>query len=175
MGSVAQKLGRLGPSLDLRHKEVRSMPIAPNATQIFVVRGQDGWTVPMVTANTTRDGTSGTTYTLNFTGDTDGSFLFYLSFVPLGTNVATVARLWENNGSSAGTAANNTLVLEVSLPATTASETVATINATTSGASATIPVSMNKLVRPGYNYFLTIGTAVSAGWKVFASGGTYTA
>jgi hypothetical protein len=140
------------------------MAIAPNTTPIAVIRAQDGWTVPMVTANTTRDGTAGTTYTLNFAGDTDGSYLFYLTFVPLGTNVASVARLWENNGSSAGTAANNTLVLEVSLPATTASEVAAL---------APINVTMNKLIRPGYNYFLTIGTAVSAGWKVFASGGTY--
>lgn len=151
------------------------MAIAPNATPISVVRGQDGWTVPMVTANTTRDGTAGTTYTLNFAGDTDGSFLYYLTFIPLGTNVASVARLWENNGSSAGTAANNTLVAEISLPATTLSEVSATVNATTDGASATINLAMSKLVRPGYNYFLTIGTAVAAGWKVFASGGTYTA
>lgn len=148
------------------------MAVAPNANQIYVVKGQDGWTDAMTTANTTRTGAAGTTYPFNtaaatpWAGDTDGSFVFYFTFVPLGTNVASVARVFENNGSSAGTAANNTLVLEVTLPATTASEVAALTP---------INVTMNKLVRPGYNYFVTIGTAVAAGWKAYLSGGSYTA
>lgn len=146
------------------------MAIAPNATQIYVARGQDGWTEPMLTANTTRTGIAGTTYpfiTLAATpwvGDTDGSYVFYITFVPLGTNTASVARIWQNNGASAGTATNNSLVAEVSLPATTASE-VAALDS--------ITVTFNKLVRPTINYFVTIGTAVAAGWKCHLSGGSY--
>ena len=81
--------------------------------------GQIGWAT-LTAANTNKDGT-GTVATI-LTGATNGSQPHVLKFRPLGTNVATVARVFVNNGGATSTAANNTLFQEVTLPETTLTE-----------------------------------------------------
>lgn len=138
--------------------------MAQNTSPIFVGVPNFGWgTSAITTANTAKDGT-GTVVTV-FTADaTDGSFVSRIIFRAAGTNVATVARIFINNGSTNATAANNILVGEVTLPATTLSET-----------SALNPVEYlcNFALNAGYKINITIGTTVSAGYYVSTVGGDY--
>ena len=123
-------------------------------------------TSPPVTANTTTDGTSGTTYFLqtNTAGATtdlltsgDGAFIDYVKIVPLGTNVATVMRLWSNANATTATAANNNLIDEATCPASTVSQV-----------AALAPVTMNikRWFPAGTKFFVTVGTTVAAGFDV---------
>lgn len=124
------------------------------------------WAGPMVTANTTADLTSGTTYTL-FTADaTNGGFVSKIRLrpTPAGNTTATVCRLWINNGSTTGTASNNTLYDEISLPVVTASATAAV-----SGYE--IPVYIP--LPAGYKLIAVIATASANGWFATTIGGKY--
>lgn len=119
----------------------------------------------LTAANTTADGTSGTTQTV-FTGGTDGSFVRSIraKASPAGNNVQTVLRIWINNGSSTGTAANNHLLSEYTLPATTASASAATPD---------IDIPLNLPLPASHVIFVTIGTAVANGWHLTGLGGNY--
>ena len=106
--------------------------MAQNTNPIFPLIPANSWVsgvaanaaTPGVTANTTKDLTSGTIYgPIETAGAVEGSRLDFIKVRALGTNVATVIRIWLNNGSATGTAANNTLYLERTLSATTVSET----------------------------------------------------
>ena len=109
------------------------------------------------------DGT-GTVVTV-FTADaTNGSFVDYLSVRPLGTNVATVIRVFINNGSTNTTAGNNVLKEDKTLPATTASNI---------SALAAQDLPLRWMLPAGYKINITLGTAVSAGYAVSAQGGDY--
>lgn len=121
----------------------------------------------ILTGNTSKDGTSGTLYTLQDGGSTDyivpadGAILRQIRFVPLGTNIASVARVFLNNGSATGTAANNRMITNgVTLPATTNSETA--------GLNSDIVVPFDMKLQAGFEIFLTIATTVAAGWAVVA-------
>lgn len=104
-------------------------------------------------------------YALVFTADADnGSFLERLRFKAGGTNTATVARIFINNGSTPGTAANNAFYGEVALPATTATNTAPTID---------IDYPMNLALPPGFRVYFGIATAVAAGWVCTGIGGKY--
>lgn len=117
----------------------------------------------LTSANTAYDGT-GTVATV-FTADaTNGSRLDYLKVRALGTNVATVLRVFINNGSTNATVANNTLYMERTLPSTT-------ISAVAETADVYIPMDIS--LPPGYVVNVTIGTAVAAGLRVTAIGGHY--
>lgn len=121
---------------------------------------------PIVTANTTADLTSGTTYTL-FTADaTNGGFVrsVRLRPTPAGNTTATVLRVWINNGATTGTATNNSLFDEVTLPAITASATAAV-----SG----YEVPINMPLPAGYKLIATIHTASANGWLATTTGGKY--
>ena len=56
---------------------------------------------------------------------TNGSIVYGIIFKAIGTNTASVARIFQNNGSSNGTATNNNFIGELSLPATTTTNTAA--------------------------------------------------
>lgn len=138
--------------------------MAGNPTPIFSKVGDIQWINGIATANTTTDLTAGTNY-LVFTADaTNGGYIQKVRFRSLGTNVATVARLWINNGSTTGTASNNTLFDEISLAATTVSQTAAL---------AIYEIPLNIALPPGYKLYITIGTAVAAGYAAIAIGGKY--
>lgn len=102
---------------------------------------------------------------LVFTADaTNGGFIQRLRFKAGGTNVATVARIYLNNGSTPGTATNNTFYGEVSLPATTAIATAATVD---------IDYPMNFAIPAGFRVYVGLATAVAAGWAVTPIAGKY--
>lgn len=134
-----------------------------NKQAMFSGAANTGWLASVLTsANTATDGT-GTVVNV-FTAGAEGSFIPFIRIKPLGTNVATVLRIFINNGSTNGTAANNTLWDEITLPATTGSNTAAL---------PTYDVPMNIALEPGYTIFCTIGTAVASGFAVTVPGGDY--
>ena len=138
-----------------------------NTAPIYTREPDVQWaTVPATAANTTTDLTSGTIY-LCFTADaTNGGYIQRIRFRTLGTNSnQTVARIWINNGGSTGTAANNNLWDEITLPATTLSQTTAQAN---------YELPLNFALPAGYTIYVTLGTApTSAGWNITVIGGKY--
>ena len=139
------------------------MATALNTQPIYTASGDTQWSVSGITANTTKDLTAGTSY-LVFTAGSSGGYVQRIRFVPLGTNVATVARVWINNGSTTATQANNTFWDNISLPATTNSETSA------------LPVyelPLNFALPAGYKIYVTYATAIAAGYTATVIGGKY--
>ena len=135
-----------------------------NTSPIFSIAGEAQWNSGAITdANTTTDLTSGTIYAI-FTGGTNGSYIQRIRFRHLGTNVATVARVWINNGSTTGTAANNTLWDEITLAANTLSQVAASVN---------YELPFGFALPAGYVIYVTLGTAVAAGFKATIIGGDY--
>jgi hypothetical protein len=140
--------------------------MAANNDPIYSKAADIQWIGPIVTANTTADLTTGTTY-LTFTADaTNGGFVQKLRFkgTPAGNTTATVARIWINNGATVGTAANNTLFDEVTLSGVTASASQATLP---------FEVPMGIALPAGYKIYITIGTGSANGWLCTAIGGKY--
>ena len=147
--------------------------MAQNTNPIFPLTPVNSWVsgaaanaaTPGVTANTTKDLSSGTNYGPIFTGKAvDGSRLDFIKVRALGTNVATVIRIWVNNGSATTTAANNALYLERTLSATTVSETA-------ENPDVILPLSIS--LPATYRIYATFGTAVAAGYHLTAVGGDY--
>jgi len=141
--------------------------MAANTSPIFSRTPDIQWVSGYMTAvNTTADLTSGTIY-LIFTADaTEGGYLRKLKFrpTPAGTTTKTVARLWLNNGSTTGTAANNVPFDEVSLPAVTADADDPTYG---------IEYVFDGNVPPGYRIYITLGTGTANGWACTAFAGKY--
>lgn len=138
--------------------------MAANVNAIYSRLGDIQW-IPsaLLTANTAKDGT-GTVLTV-FTADAlEGGFLTKLVVAARGTNVATVLRVFINNGLTNATAANNTLYTSHSIAATTLSEVAAL---------AITEILMGIAVPAGYKINLTIGTTVAAGLSVTTIGGKY--
>lgn len=141
-------------------------PIFPGVPEIIWVSGAAATAgTPGLTANTAKDAASGTIYGPIFTADaTDGSRLDFIKVRALGTNVATVIRIFINNGSATTTAANNTLYLERTLASSTVSET-------SELPDIILPLGIS--LPAGYRIYATFGTAVSAGFHLTAVGGDY--
>lgn len=135
--------------------------MAANTLPIFTKVGRQTWGT-LTAANTAKDGT-GTTL-LVFTSQADGSYIDKIVARTLGTNVASVARVFLNNGSSSATPANNTLYKEQTLPASTVSEVSAQVD---------IEVPLRLALPAGYTVLIAIGTAVAAGWAFTGVGGDY--
>lgn len=101
---------------------------------------------------------------LVFTAGADGAYISRLRFKPGGANVATVARIYINNGSTNTTAANNAFYGEVSLPATSASATASMQD---------IDYPMGFAIPAGFRIYFGIATAVASGWNCIAIAGQY--
>lgn len=145
--------------------------MAANRQPIYSVQGDvsvDNSTGMAPTFTTAAADYTGATATHNkrvFTADaTNGGFIQRLRFKAIGTNVATVARVFINNGSDNTNASNNSFYDEISLPATTAIATAATV---------TIDLPMNFALNPGFRIFVGLGTTVAAGWVCVGIGGEY--
>lgn len=137
--------------------------MAANTSPIFTKQpafGQD----KLLTGNTAKDAASGTVYTVFSADATNGSRVDKAILQPLGTNVATVVRLFINNGGATTTATNNTMIKDVSMAATTNSETAGVGNT---------EVALNLPLKPGYKILATIGTTVAAGINCTIIGGDY--
>jgi hypothetical protein len=147
--------------------------MAQNTNPIFPLIPVNAWVsgtaatagTPGLSANTTTDLTAGTIYGPIFTADaTEGSRLDFIKVRALGTNVATVIRIWINNGSVTTTAANNALYLERTLSSTSVSQTAEQPD---------IILPLNISLAAGYRVYATFGTAVAAGFHLTAVGGDY--
>ena len=135
-----------------------------NTSPLFAGAADNSWgTTAITSANTAKDGTG--TVLLVFTANSaDGDFLQEVRFCSAGTNVASVARIFLNNGSTNATPANNILIGEITLSATTISET---------SAQPIYVFPVNKLIATTQRIYVTIGTAVAAGYYVSAFGTKY--
>jgi len=133
-----------------------------NTAPIFPLTPAVSWGT-IATANTAKDGT-GTVVTV-FTADaTNGGRVDYLKIRAAGTNVATVLRVFVNNGLTNTTAANNTLLVDMTIAATTNSEVAALLDNL---------LSLDLSLPAGFKLNVTIGTTVAAGLHVTAAGGQY--
>jgi hypothetical protein len=139
--------------------------MAANIQPIYSKIADIQWSTETVqSANTTTNLTSGTIYPI-FTADTtNGGYVQRVRFRPLGSNAATVARVWINNGSDTSTAENNTLWDEIAIALTTVSQTAA---------QATYELPLNFPLPPSYRLYITLGTVVAAGFDVTVIGGKY--
>ena len=102
-----------------------------------------------------------------FTADaTNGGFIQRIRFKAAGTNAVAVARIYINNGSTNTTATNNTFYGEISLPATTASTTAATVD---------VDYPINVALPPGYRIVIGISaaTTLASGWVPTVIAGAY--
>ncbi len=138
-----------------------------NTTPIFSSLGSIQWGLTTLNAaNTAKDGTGtvSTVATGNNAGNNAGNFVQKLIARSLGTNVATVLRVFINNGGVNTTAVNNSLIAELTLPATTLSEVAAQPD---------YILPLNFALPAGFKINATIGTAVAAGYQVSVIGGQY--
>lgn len=134
-----------------------------NTNPIFPIKPNVQWTDAILTANTTKDGSAGTV-TLAFTAGADGSFIEAITAQALGTNVASLARVFLNNGLATTTAANNSLIGLIGLPAITNSE------------NAEVPPAglvLNRGIPAGYRIYIVLATTVASGWDFTTWGGDY--
>jgi hypothetical protein len=115
------------------------------------------WSGNLTTGTNTYTGTSGTSLLL--TAGASGSFIRSIMCEAAGTNVATVVRVFVNNGSTEATATNNALILQFSLPATTATATAATAH---------LEIPLNLAIQSGYTIRVVLATSVAAGWQFTA-------
>lgn len=138
--------------------------MAANTTPIFTL------TPNISKANITSAATAldGTTATLIWTAGSNGGFITTLtakSTTTTATSAAATLRIWINNGSTSGTAANNFLIREYTLSAVTASNTASTIN---------YEFPVNILLPATYTIYVAIATmAGSTGWDVVGIGANY--
>ena len=112
-------------------------------------------------------GTSATLEPVVFTAEaSNGSFVQRLRFKSKGTNIASVARIWINNGTDETVATNNTFYGEVSLPATTAATASATVD---------LDYPMNFALPAGYKIKVGVsaGADLASGWTCMAIAGNY--
>jgi hypothetical protein len=143
--------------------------MSANTAPIFTKAAAVQWIGPCTAANNTIDLTSGTSY-LVFTAGAEGALIRELRVKanPANNTAATVMRVWVNNGSAIGTAANSTLIGELTIPATTAIATGALPDfAYALGEAGYLPA--------GYKIYVTFGTAPggSGSFAVAAFGGSY--
>lgn len=103
-------------------------------------------------------------YVLVHTASANGSYVRRLRFKSTGTNTASVARVFINNGSTNGTAANNIFYGELSLPGTTAIATAGTVD---------LDYSMELQLNPTFRIYVGLGTTVASGWICTAIAGQY--
>lgn len=134
-----------------------------NTAPIFPLTPSVQWgATALATANTAKDGTG--TVLAAFTAGASGSRVDYIKSRAIGSNIATVLRLFINNGATNATAGNNVLFMERTIPATTLSE-VAEL--------ADIYIPLDISLPAGYVINGTIGTTVAAGLMLTGVGGHY--
>lgn len=124
--------------------------------------------ITVTAANTSKDLTSGT-INLLYTSPTDGALVDGVLAMPLGTNVATVARVFLNNGGATATADNQAMIAQATLPATTNSEVAALL-------PIWIPIPRRyQDVKATHRLYVLLGTAVAAGWEFSAAASKFSA
>lgn len=125
----------------------------------------------LATANVAKDGTG--VVVPVFTAGAEGVKIDQIKVRALGTNVATVLRFFVNNGLTNATAANNTLIHEVTIAATTLSEIAALVDndiTIVKGADVVVPI---PYLPAGYVINCTVGTTIAAGLQVTVHGADF--
>lgn len=132
--------------------------MAANTNPIFGLVLQTGWSAAITTADTsfTAPSTGGAQVMV---AGANGSLVTRLMIKSLGTNAASVLRIFVNNGLTLATPANNALIKEMTLPATTASQIAG---------SNDWEIPLNLRLAAGYKLYASIGTAIAAGVIVVA-------
>ena len=143
--------------------------MAANTIPIYSKAGQISFSALIQTANIAKDGTG--PVSLIFTAGADGGRVERVRIRPVGTNVATVVRIFINNGSDPAVAANNVLYAEKSIAANTLSETAE--SALNELPTITDTTAFPLVLPPSYRLYATIGTTVAAGIRITAIGSTY--
>ena len=116
------------------------------------------------TANTALDG-SGTLYKA-FTAGANGSYIQKMRFRPVGSPAATVCRVFISSSSTTSTTVT-WLYDEITLPATTLSQTAAT---------SVFELPLNFAIEPGYLLYVTFGTSTGSagtGYSIVIIAGDY--
>jgi hypothetical protein len=116
------------------------------------------------TANTAQDGT-GTLYKA-FTAGTNGSYIQKMRFRPVGSPAATVCRVFISSSSTTSATAT-WLYDEITLPATTVTQT---------GASSVYELPLNFAIDPSYLLYVTFGTSTGStgtGYSIVTIAGDY--
>jgi hypothetical protein len=143
--------------------------MSANNNPIYTKKGNltanDGTTMVsgMVTATGDYTGVSAN-HVLAHTAGADGSYIKKIKFVATGSNTASVARIYLNNGSSNTTATNNMLIGQLSLPGTTAINTAAT---------AEPEYNLEMMIPATFRIYIGLGTTVAASWIPTCVGGDY--
>lgn len=125
---------------------------------------QVGGAVIGTSANTATDGTGANTFLIYTADATEGSYVYTVRLKAITSTAATVARLWYCSATGAfsagttNTAANTTMVAEVSLPAITASNTLAT---------PVFEIPVNMPLPASTKLLMTFGTSTGAGTTGF--------
>lgn len=141
--------------------------MAANTSPIFSKAPLNGISSinPFKTADTTTGDLSGANVALLFTADaTNGSYVDKIIVQPLGTNIATVLRIWINNGGTNSTVVNNSQIKDVTMAATTVSQTAAI---------GTTEITLGFALPASYRIYATLGTTVSAGFNALTVAGQY--
>jgi hypothetical protein len=115
----------------------------------------------ITTANTTKTGTGTVSVVVLAPEDI---YVDRLVIRAAGSNVATVIRVFVNNGGDNSVVSNNSLFAEETLEATTLDE---------AAKFADESVTMNLWLPKGYRIFCTLGTTIAAGVQVTAVCGRY--
>ena len=138
--------------------------MAANTSPISPIAPATSWgPTGLTAANTALDGT-GTVETIHTAG-ANGSRVNRVRVVHKGTNIATVLRIFVNNGATNATPANNTLVAEETIAACTISQVAKSVP---------YDINISVILKPAYKLNYTIGTAVAAGHAVTVpDGGDY--
>lgn len=118
--------------------------------------------VTLTTANTTRTGNSGAIEILYEAKRR--TYIDRIEWSPLGTNVATAARVFLNYAEPITESTNNTLIGEVTLPSTTASEVAALSK---------VSLDIDTYIERGQKLIVSIGTTIASGVAVRAITGTH--
>ena len=113
-------------------------------------------------ANTAKDGTGAVSYI--YGPENTDTYIDRVVLRPVGSNVASVARLFINTGETHSAVKNNILFAEKTLAATTLDE---------AAAFADNVIVMDLWLPAGYRLFVVLGTAVASGYYVTAVAGEY--
>lgn len=144
--------------------------MAANTSPIFTLTPVITW-ASVTGVDGSQDGTDADVKVI-FTGSTDGSFIQRLIFQPMSTSGSTTTsaaagRIYINNGSTNATAANNSLIKEITLAATAVN-----VAGTTAAFGYEVPLN----IQLPNTYEICVGiTAMAANtqWQVTAIGGHY--
>lgn len=138
---------------------LNTLPIYVSASDIQLAGAVVG-----SSANTATDGTGANTYLIYTADATSGSYVYKVILKSISTTAATVARVFYCSATGAfsagttNTAANTTMVAELTLAAFTASNTTA---------SPQYEIPINFPIPPSTKLLITFGTSTGAGTTGF--------